>query len=116
MNGKLLKFIKGTQHVDQQIIEAVTIRQKLPQIVEAQLLSGTEAELLYHQMTNVTYHPESSVAIGNNCTGIGSVEHRSFLLNPMHQQALMKVTRSKDLGIFKRISVGQLPLYSLQHT
>ena len=62
MNGKLLKFIKGTQHVDQQIIEALAIRQKLPQIVEAQLLSGTEAELLYHQMTNVTYHPESSVA------------------------------------------------------
>lgn len=116
MNGNLLRLIKGTQHVDQQIIEAIGIRQKLPQIVEAQLVSGTEADTLYHQMTDVSYQPESSVAIGSDCIGLGSVEHRSSLLNPTHQQALMKVTSSKNLGIFKKIALGKLVLHSLQYT
>ena len=40
MNGNLLRLIKGTQHIDQQIIEAIGIRQKLPQIVEGQLVLG----------------------------------------------------------------------------
>ena len=116
MNGNLLRLIKGTQHVDQQIIEAIGIRQKLPQIVEGQLVSGTEEDALYHQMTDVSYHPESSVAVGSNCIGLGSVEHKSLLPNPSHQQALMKVTSSKSLGVFKKISLGKLLLHSLQYT
>ena len=63
---------------------------------------GTEEDALYHQMTDASYEPESSVAIGSNCTGLGSVEHRYSLLNPTHQHALMKVTSSKNLGIFKK--------------
>ena len=80
MNGNLLRLIKGTQHVDQQIIEAIGIRQKLPQIVEGQLVSGTKEDALYHQMTDVSYHPESSVATGSNCIGLGSVEHKFYSL------------------------------------
>ena len=116
MNGNLLRLIKGTQYIDQQIIEALEIRQKLPQIVEAELVSGTEAEILYRQMTDATYHTESSVAIGSNCTGLGPVEHRVSLPNEMHQQALMKVTSSKNLGLFKRISLSQLLIHSMQYT
>ena len=80
------------------------------------MVSGTEEDALYHQMTDVSYHPESSVAIGSNCIGLGLVEHKSSLPNPSHQQTLMKVTSSKSLGVFKKISLGKLLLHSLQYT
>lgn len=83
--------------------------------MEAELASGTEAETLYYQMTDVTYHPGSSGAIGNNCIGLGPVEHRFSLPNHIHQQTLTKVTSSKNLGVFKRISLGRLLLHSMQY-
>ena len=36
------------------------LKQKLHQNVEAQLV-GTEEDTLHHQMTDVSYHPKSSV-------------------------------------------------------
>ena len=77
------------------------------------MVSGTEEDALYHQMTDVSYHPESSVAIGSNCIGLGLVEHKSSLPNPSHQQTLMKVTSS---NVFKKISLCKLLLHSLQYT
>ena len=44
--------------------------------MEAQLVPGTEADALYHQMIDVSYQPESSVAIGSDYIGLGSIEHR----------------------------------------
>ena len=48
--------------------------------MEGQLVSGTEEDALYHQMIDVSYHPESSVAIRSNCIGLGSVEHKFHCL------------------------------------
>ena len=42
-NGKLLKFVKGTQYVDLQIIESIALTQKLPQIAEEVLSLENEA-------------------------------------------------------------------------
>ena len=56
MNGRLL--IKGIQHIDHQIIEAIGITEKLPYIVQNKMPLVSEAADLYYQMTCVIYYRE----------------------------------------------------------
>ena len=100
-NGQLLRLIKGTQHIDQQIIEAIGIMQKLPYVVQNKLPSGSEAADLYYQMTSVLYTAKNSVVLGNDCSGLGPVVScGSSLSDSRHQVVLSTVTTSKNLGEF----------------
>ena len=49
-NGFLLKLIHGTQFIDSQIISAVSITQKLPELREKCVPKGSEIDLLYKDL------------------------------------------------------------------
>ena len=50
LNGHLLNHIKGTQHVPLQIVEAVTLSKKLPQIAQTKLPPQSEAADFYYSV------------------------------------------------------------------
>lgn len=119
-NGKLLRFVKGTQHVDLQIIEAITLSQKLPQVAEEvlSLQKEDEALVLYHQMTATSVIPDNLTRVGDNCFAIGPIDHMHQLLNNKHQEEFVKVAGSTctQIGVFKRASVGHQIIHSVQYT
>ena len=116
-NGKLLKFVKGTQHVDLQIIESIALTQKLPQIAEEVLSLENEALALYHQMTATSLIPENFTKVGDDCFAIGSIEHVHQLPNSKHQEELVKVTSiNTQIGVFNRVVVGHQTIHSVKYT
>ena len=50
-NGFILKLIHGTQFIDNQILSAVALTQKLPELKEKCVPSGSEIDLLYQDLT-----------------------------------------------------------------
>lgn len=115
LNGCLLNFIKGTQHVEMQIIEAICKTQTLPHMAQNILCPESEPAMLYYQMTKMDV-PGNISTIEGNCVVLGLMEKKAQLSDPLHQRALMRVTTSKQLGIFKRAMVKQGIFYSLSHT
>lgn len=53
-NGFLLKLIHGTQFIDSQIISAVSVTQKLPELREKCVPEGSEVDLLYKDLSRVS--------------------------------------------------------------
>ena len=113
-NGSLLSYIRGTQHIDAQILETVSIRQSLPYVVDHYLPCGSDASNLYYKMKVKRYEP-NKVAIGENYA-LGKITNCSYLTDPIHQAALEKVTKSKTLGRFSRAIVHGQTVHSLEHT
>ena len=115
LNGCLLNFIKGTQHVEMQIIEAVCKTQTLPHMAQILLCPESEASIIYQQFTNVDL-TGNKLIVSTNCVALGMIERKAQLSNPLHQEALMNITSSQQLGTFKRATVKQITFYSLSHT
>ena len=113
-NRSLLSYIRGTQHIDMQILEAVCIRQSLPFIVDHHLPCDSEASDFYYRMKVKRYEP-SKVAIGENYA-LGKITSCSYLADPIHQAALEKVTKSKTLGRFNKAIIYGQTMHSLEHT
>ena len=53
LNGCLLNFIKGTQHVEMQIIEAICKTQMLPHMAQNILFPESEPGIIYRQITKM---------------------------------------------------------------
>lgn len=53
-NGFILKLIHGTQFIDNQILSAVALTQKLPEIKEKCVPSGTDIDLLYQDLSHTS--------------------------------------------------------------
>ena len=116
LNGKLLKYIKGTQHVESQILETVCIKQSLPYIAETHLVTGSKEEQFYHHMTSTKHISDREVHICGNHRSLGLINQTSALSDPIHQRALLGVTKSTHLGIFSRAAIGSCVFHSIQHT
>ena len=115
LNGCLLSFIKGTRYVEMQIIEAVCKTQTLPHVAQNILCPESEPALIYQQLNNMDLSSNNSI-VGSNCIALGAIEKKMQLSDPLHQEALVKITRSQQLGIFKRATVKHTTFHSLSHT
>ena len=116
LNGSLLNYIKGTQHVESQILETISIKQSLPYIAEGYLLAGSAEETLYHSMTSINHHSDRNASTCENQHSLGLINQISKLSDPMHQRALLEVTKSTQLGTFSRAAIGSQVFHSLQRT
>jgi len=117
MNGSLLNYIKGTQHIEKQITEAVYRVQMLPQLAHNTFLPGSESDALYHQMTCNLKIPEGAISINRNCIALGAVNKVAHLSDANHQRALSQFTKSKELSTFKRTILNKSTVvHSLAHT
>ena len=113
-NGHLLNCIKGTQHVDSQILETVSISQGLTYIARQYLAPDTEASLLYRSM-KATRYESNKLEIKERCYALGKITYCTHLSDSLHQMALFKVTNSKKLGTFNRAMVHGNTYHSLEH-
>lgn len=114
LNGCLLNHIKGTQHVELQITEAICKSQMLPQMVQSILQPGSESITIYQQMTSKIKIPDNSLFVGTDCIALGSVDKRTHLPNPIHHKALSYITK---FGIFKRTLINQvIVIHSPSHS
>ena len=116
LNGKLLTYIKGTQHVESQILETICIKQSLPNIAQTHLLTGSKEEQFYRQMTSTKHLTDRGESICGSHRSLGLINYTNVLSDPMHQNALLKVTKSAQLGIFSRAAIGSQVFHSLQQT
>lgn len=117
LNGHLLNHIKGTQHVELQITEAIYKSQMLPQMAQSVLQPGGESISIYQQMTSKIKISDNTLFVGTDCIALGSVDKRTCLPNPIHHQALLCITKHKEFGIFKRALINQVTvIHSLSHS
>ena len=112
----MLSCIKGTQHVDSQILETVSISQGIAHIAEQYLPSDTAASQFYRNM-KATRHESNKLEIkeSERCYALGQVNYCPHLINRSHQIALFKITNSKKLATFNRAMVHGNIYHSLQH-
>ena len=54
--------------------------------------------------------------VGSHCIALGTIEKKVQLSDSLHQEALVKVTQSPQLGTFKRAMIKQTTFHSLSHT
>ena len=73
LNGDIRSMFHGTQNVPSQVLNAVHIQQKLPNLITA-LLPGTPAELLYAKLTS--HHKVHSVVepVGDGVFAVGCMK------------------------------------------
>ena len=116
LNGCLLDCIKGTQHVDQQIVEKICIKQSLPYIAHTQLAAESEERIFYNQMMHANYDSNKGTVIQENCYALGKIKETNALTNVAHHCALMNITKSTRLGTFTRAAFGVQVIHSLEHT
>ena len=117
LNGQLLNCIKGTQHVEMQIFETINIKLSLPYMAEKYSPKESNTTALYYNITSVKYKSSKEMQISKNCSALGSITSVKSLSDPIHQNELLGVTKSTQLGIFNRaIKNNQAIIHSLQHT
>ena len=112
----MLKYIKGTQHVEKQILEKVTIKQSLPYIAATVLTTGSEQDQLYHQMTTTKQVSDRQTLLGEGCHALGNIVKTKHLDDSNHQNVLRTTTKNKNLGIFSRLVVVLPTFHFVQHT
>jgi len=66
-NGFLLKLIHGTQFLDSQIVSAVSITQKLPELHEKCFSKGSEIDLLYKDLNHTRKSQFRTEILSNIC-------------------------------------------------
>ena len=78
-NGFILKLIHGTQFIDSQILSAVSITQKIPELRENCIISGTDLEAIYFSL-NSSRKPANMFEISKNVYALGAFYNRTTKL------------------------------------
>lgn len=109
-NGYLKKFFHGTQHVDLQIANAVTVLQTIPQLTNL-VGKGTAAEGLINQLNG-----RRSCKSGRNVSCLGSPYFKQLSSEMLCLIDNYTGRPSTQLLFFKRISLSRLIYHSLDNT
>ena len=67
-------------------------------------------------MTSVKPKSDKETHISKNCSALGLITSVKSLSNPVHQHALLGVTKSTQLGIFNGATKSYQTIHSIQHT
>ena len=115
-NGFILKLIHGTQFIDKQIISAVSITQKLPELREKCFVPGSAAETLYNKLHSPS-RPQRGEEILPGVYMIG--KEYSKCLNNCEFQALEQFLGyapfSAQVDAFNRIEFRSSYIYGLAY-
>lgn len=76
-NGFILKLIHGTQFIDSQILSAVSITQKIPELREKCTTSGTDLEAVYFSLSHPR-KPAKMLEISKNVYALGAFYNRTL--------------------------------------
>lgn len=114
-NGELRKLFHGTQSIERQITLAVSINQKLPQM-DTCLTYGTGAYDFYLKLAHKSRGESTQrmTLLLDNIRCVGAMT--SFTMHGEDKTAAEKqVGQLRDVQKFKRISIGEQVLHSLDY-
>ena len=121
LNGNLLKLVHGTQQAQMQIVNAVSVLQKLSEMAYSCLQEGTEAYDLYCSLSQNSSEDERHVKrvfLSGSCYRIGPQYKKR--LNAVQKNLLQQLTRNNpalgnDTDVFARLLKGNEIFYSLDY-
>lgn len=121
LNGNLLKLIHGTQQAQMQIVNAVSVLQKLPEMAYNCLQKGTEAYDLYYSLSENSSEDVRNVKrvfLSGSCYRIGhqwkkklSQEQKNALQNCTGNNPLLQT----DIDVFGRLLKGSEIFHSIEY-
>ncbi|XP_028417094.1 uncharacterized protein LOC114541355 [Dendronephthya gigantea] len=77
-NGFLLKTIHGTQQIHFQLISAISISKRIPELEKDFLLDGTHECEFYHKLTGKVKLAKNEVQLSTECFAIGGASWRQL--------------------------------------
>jgi hypothetical protein len=83
-----LKTIHGTQQIQFQIISAISISKRIPELEKDFLLNGSNECEFYHKLIGKGKATKNEVQLSQECYGIGGVSWRQ--LSPLEFEAISK--------------------------
>lgn len=115
-NGFILKLIRGTQNIDNQIITGISFVQKLPELKQNCLAKGSAVERLCHSIENP--HPiQRGEKIGENAYVLGGIRQRQ--LSEDEYDALCRFTGNAyvmdSLPSFMRLEKDNCLIYGIEY-
>lgn len=121
LNGNLLKLVHGTQQAQMQIVNSVSVMQKLPEMAYSCLKEGTEAHDLYCSLSQNSSENERSANrffLLGSCYRIGPQWKKR--LNAAQKSALERLAGDNplfenDIDVFGRLLKGNEIFHSLEY-
>lgn len=122
LNGNLLKLVHGTQQAQMQIVNSVSVLQKLPEMAYSCLKEGTEAHNLYCSLSQNSSENERSANqffLLGSCYRIGPQWKKR--LNAAQKSALERLAGNNplrfenDIDVFGRLLKGNEIFHSLEY-
>lgn len=108
-NGVLLKMIRGTQNIDNQIVTGVSFIQKLPELKEKCILKDSKFEEIYNAIESVTLLKRTQ-KIEEGIYVLGAVKEK--LLLPRNKMLSKGLSDALHFRLVLKVSTGS----SLNHS
>lgn len=116
-NGVLLKMIRGTQNIDNQIVTGVSFIQKLPELKEKCILKDSKSEEIYNAIESVTLLKRTQ-KIEEGIYVLGAVKEK--LLSSKEQNALERFIGCAPFQVsvksFNRIEFKSFIIYGQNYS
>ena len=111
-NGELRSLFHGTQHVEEQIVLAIGVQQKIPELVPL-LENGSSSQEFYEQLSrkrNLVYRKEK-LSDDSKCSMVGNL--RNYVLAATERAVLESLVGPiKQVRQFQRCLVGEHLIHS----
>ena len=111
-NGFILKLIHGTQFIDSQILSAVSITQKIPELREKCITTGTDLEAVYLSLRHPR-KPAKMLEISKDVYALGALYNRTLNAEEYaaFQHYLGFAPPTVILRAFNRLQIGPSGCY-----
>lgn len=115
-NGFLLKMIRGTQNIDNQITTGISFVQKLPEFRQDCLPRGSTEEELY-EMISSSYYLKRNRKIAEGTYTLGSIKKKTFSDKEFQAVASFcgEAPPSDTFPSFNRIDINETIVYGLDY-
>ena len=116
-NGIVLKMIKGTQGIDNQIITGVSFLQKLPELRQKCIIKGSREEKLYNSI-DAPYILKRNLEIAPGIFVLGAIKNKQKLKEDEFQSMvtyLEEMPTTDEYSCFNRIEIKSMVIYGINY-
>jgi hypothetical protein len=109
LNGTLRKFVKGTQHVESQIVRAVCVLQRLPSLINEHVKDGTPENNFLDQMHSCSLN---LFPVEDDCFAVGCIKSATNEQVHTLRDVLGFEVEGKNIEVFSRLLKGKTLFHS----
>ena len=116
-NGVLLKMIRGTQNIDNQIITGVSFLQKLPELMQTTIEKGSYLEELYNSIDNPNIL-KRGLKLGKDIFVLGAIKKKNITDNEHRAicKCLNYAPACNQYSYFKRLEYKKHLIYGTSYS